>query len=109
MATTDQAIDRIYETIDEMLRNSEFAKVDALLYWTPVADTKTAILLAYLTITFPARNKLPSRARFFEDTKTTIKSRGQWRNGILDGLGQFDDYECRCTSITCENCRERSN
>ena len=78
-------IDLIYDVVDAMLRDGRFDLVDGMLMEVNLqgdADT----LLAYLTVTLPAKSKLDQRAHFFACVEQELKLRGEWRETLLAGL-----------------------
>jgi hypothetical protein len=60
-----QSVDWIYDWVDLKFRSSEFADVDKRLASIDLQKTNMTILLTWLTATFSARSKLPSREAIF--------------------------------------------
>lgn len=83
---TDDALDLIYDAVDELLRNGQFAKLDALLVAVPVPEYSVDILLGILTATLPAKSQLPSRTSLMESTRESLVDRGEYTEGLLTGL-----------------------
>jgi hypothetical protein len=83
--STEADIDFIYNTVDLMLRDGRFDLVDELLRQVDVKN-KVDVLLAYLTLTLPAKSKLLQRASFFERVKQELTQRGEYREALLTGL-----------------------
>lgn len=78
------AIDVLFDKIDDMFKNDLFEEVDNLLQKLPVHDLPTSILCAFVSITYPARHKLPSRADFFEKAEKSLISRGKKKELIIN-------------------------
>jgi hypothetical protein len=68
---TDQAIDRVFDEIDELLLAGDFATVDEILLETDLARLNSALLVGFLTITLAAKKRLLAR----EDFVTRIEQR----------------------------------
>ncbi len=83
---TDAALDIIFDQIDEMLLEGEFARVDHFLRAASVADLSVDILLGVLTATLPAKTRLANRPAFFAKVEQTLRYRGQCQDGLLVGL-----------------------
>ncbi len=64
----DDATDLIFNTIDTLLNNGSFDTVDAILYAAEPAELPAYVRSALLTITMAAKNKLPSRKAFYEES-----------------------------------------
>ncbi len=62
----DDEIDRIFNTIDDLLLKGEFDLVNQTLIWADV-DMPLVLAIAYLTITSAAKDKLPARAYFYNE------------------------------------------
>ena len=62
---TEDVLLHIYDVVDNLLRSSAFDECDALLKGDFV-DLPSIYSLAMLSITGPARDKLPTRASFAE-------------------------------------------
>jgi len=83
---TDAALDLIYDSIDERLRNSQFPEIDTILAQLPTNELSTDILLGLLTATLPARRKLDARRTFYCEVENSLKQRGEYEDGLLTGL-----------------------
>jgi hypothetical protein len=83
---TDLALDLLYDAIDQLLRESKFDELNAILCGLPIAECSLDLLLGFLTATLPARTKLPSRPQFFADVKAELQNRGEFEVGLLTGL-----------------------
>ncbi|HWD18547.1 MAG TPA: hypothetical protein VHB20_04665 [Verrucomicrobiae bacterium] len=82
----DSALDLVYDYIDNLLTNSEFNRVNSILRNVALADASSDVLLGLLTSTLPARRKLWSRSRFYNDVELEFRRRGEWEEGLLTGL-----------------------
>ena len=81
-----QTLDLIYSESERLMRDSKFAELDSVLAMLNPSILSVDIMLGYLTATLPAKSKLPSRVKFFEDCKAEIIRRGEYENGLLVGL-----------------------
>lgn len=63
---TDQAIDLIYDYIDDRLLDGNFAHVDFVLEDIDMGRLPTVLHLSFLTVTLAAKSKLNNRTRFFD-------------------------------------------
>jgi hypothetical protein len=82
----DAALDVLYDRIDDLLKRKQFGVAEVLLRQAEVDSLSPNVILGILTATLPARSKLPSRAKFFTEAEASLKARGEWENGLLDGL-----------------------
>jgi hypothetical protein len=82
----DAALDVLYDRVDDLLKTKQFTVVDNLLSQASVGSFSVDVLLGLLTATLPARSKLQARAKFFAEVEASIKTRGEWENGLLAGL-----------------------
>lgn len=82
----DSGIDIVYDAVDEMLRDGEFPRVDAILTETQPKEYSIDIMLALLTSTLPASSRLPSRCAFYGRFETWLRAAGEYEDGLLTGL-----------------------
>ncbi len=82
----DAALDLIYDQVDEMLKAGKFDQVNQLLSTVEANSLSLDLLLGLLTVTLPARCRLPARSRLFREAETVLKLRGEWEEGLLTGL-----------------------
>jgi hypothetical protein len=82
----DTALDLVYDSIDELMRQRNFLALDSLLAHTQVGDVSADLLLGLLTATLPARKSLPSRRRLFHEVERVLRVRGEYEQGLLTGL-----------------------
>lgn len=83
---TDAALDLIYDSIDELMRESLFSELDHVLSQVPVRRTSTDVLIGLLTATLPARTKLQNRGQLFRDVERELRERGEMEDNLLTGL-----------------------
>ena len=81
---SEQALDLLYRSVDAAFKGSRFGEIDALLGTVP--SLSVDILLGLLTTTWSAKSQLPSRGSFFRKAEESLKQRGRWQPGLLDGL-----------------------
>jgi hypothetical protein len=86
MGRIEPALDLIYDAADHMMRKGEFAQLDSVLANVRVSDLSVDILLAILTATLPAKSRLPSRTRFFNEIEKSLRDRDEYEDGLLTGL-----------------------
>lgn len=60
----DDEVFAIYDRVDQLHREGRFADVDAILEALDVGGSETIVLLAYVSITRPARTELRAREAF---------------------------------------------
>lgn len=72
---TDFEIDAVYNLVDYLLIHGQFAAVDGMLENLRIDELPTDILLSYLTITWPASNKLRTRPHFCRHCEQEFKKR----------------------------------
>ena len=82
----DAALDVLYDRMDALLKAKQFAAMDALLQQANVDSLSIDVLLGLLTASLPARSQLPARSKLYSEAETSIKRRGEWEDGLLDGL-----------------------
>jgi len=83
---TDAALDIIFDLIDEMLLADQFEQVDRTLVGSWPRDLSTDLLLAFLTATLPARERLPHLRAFVENVRQVLQDRDENVDGQLVGL-----------------------
>lgn len=82
LGKTDEAIDLIFDGIDNMLSSGKFKEVDDILKNVTINDWSDDLCLSFLAITLSAKSRLPSRGALFNK----IKQRFANKEGILSGL-----------------------
>lgn len=80
------ALDIVYDKLDNELSSGRFDECDALLSTLAVDELSVDILLAILTVTFPAHSRLQARHDFFQRVQDTLRQRGEYEGDILSGL-----------------------
>ncbi len=83
---TDEALDLIYDSVDQLLRSNQFPELDAVIAGVAVDECSTDLLLGLLTATLPARSKLPARKDFFRAIDRSLKTRREHEDGLLTEL-----------------------
>lgn len=73
---TDEEIDEIFNFINGLFKKELFSTVDMIIKNIPVERQDSEIILSYMTITLPAKSKLPSRNDFVQRSIETLKERG---------------------------------
>lgn len=88
MSSRNKLMDGIQDRFDAMFRNGDFDVADAHVCFAAGITwmLTTDVMLAILTATLPAKSKLPSRRLFREHAEQVIRERGEWEDGLLDGL-----------------------
>jgi hypothetical protein len=65
----DAAADRVFDHIDRLLCDGDFAAVDAIVARVDVARLPTSLMRSFLTITAAAKTHLPSRPGLYDTIK----------------------------------------
>ena len=82
----DEALDVVYDKLDMLLNQHRWTDcIEILHIINPVTDN-VHLLLAVLTLTYPAKQYLPEREKFFLKVESYLHSRGEYEQGLLDGL-----------------------
>lgn len=74
-----QAFDYIFGEIDRLLREKKFRKIDLILRNINPRDYDTAVNIAFLSATLPAKKVLGQREDFYNRVEESFK-------GLLKGL-----------------------
>ena len=82
----DKALDMVYGHFDSLLRAGDYQRVDSLLASVDPKAFGTDLLLGFLTITLPAKERLASRGRLFGSIEQELRARGDWEDNLLAGL-----------------------
>ncbi len=83
---TDDEIDAVYENVNDALMRGEFDQVDNSLRDLNPEKMSLDLVLAWLTITLAAADKLPSRITFFSKAIKAASEQGLFESGLFDGL-----------------------
>lgn len=75
-AQRDRRLDEIYDAIDDALLAQQYRVVDLLLGSISVHAQTTDALLAILTVTLPAAQRLPARASLYNRVRAVFRLRG---------------------------------
>lgn len=68
----ESGIELIYTEVDQLLRGEAFSAVDELLNGVEVASYSVVVLLAFISITYAARDRLNEWAGFFTRARARI-------------------------------------
>lgn len=82
----DDAIDLVFSNVNSMLTMGKFEDVSILLKTFDVKHFSINVLLAFLTITLCAKNKLDGRPILFERVKNHLITTNTYDEAILAGL-----------------------
>lgn len=83
----DNALDVLYDRVDDLLLEGAFNTCNALLACVDVERSDETLLLGILTITHAARERLPRRAEFFRQVRGRIlRTSPNEAEGLLQGL-----------------------
>ncbi len=69
----DAATDLVFDYVDELLVHSAFAEADRLLQEVQVDRLAPTVMRSFLTITYPARTRLPSWPLFLDLVQTEMR------------------------------------
>lgn len=84
---TDDAVDLIFDFVDDRLLEGDAARVDDLLVTTDVKRLDTTLMLAVLSITKPASDQLCNRAAFLRRVEARLRLEEPERmERLLSGL-----------------------
>ena len=84
----ESSVYEVFYRIDRMMAEGKFSDVDEVLRGINVDELAPNLLLAYLTITAVARDKLQERADFFNKVRERLlKEKAGEVDLILQGLG----------------------
>jgi hypothetical protein len=88
LGRTDSALDLLYDSVDDLMRRGCFDELNSIIsdQNQNVEEHSVDILLGLLTSTLPARNRLPARVQFLSSVEEALKSRGEYEEGLLNGL-----------------------
>ena len=87
LVTDDELIDLIYGKVDELLCSGKFGDVDAQLTSIPVDSLQVVHLIGLVSITYAARDKLPSWSAFVARVRAHLEVVEPTRvDRLLDGF-----------------------
>ena len=87
LVTDDELIDLIYGKVDELLCSGKFGDVDAQLTSIPVDSLQVVHLIGLVSITYAARDKLPSWSAFVARVRAHLEVVEPTRvERLLDGF-----------------------
>jgi hypothetical protein len=76
----------VYRNTRYRIRDGQYSELDSDIGRFDPSTAKIDTLLAVLTATAPAKRMLPHRSRLYKQVRRTLKRRGEWEKGLLDGL-----------------------
>ncbi len=79
---TDAALDIIYDAINTIQSDV----IESIMNEFVFKGADIDMMLGILAATFPIKEHLPARTKFFNNVKAEIKRIGKWENGLLSGL-----------------------
>ncbi len=82
----DRALDIIYGHFDSLLSAHDYLRADAILASIEPKDFGTDLLLGFLTVTLPAKQRLKLRQELFRKVEAELRTRADWQNNLLAGL-----------------------
>lgn len=81
----DMTLDLVYDFFDSLFRGGHFEAADKALQEIRVEIYNCDVLIGILTATAPAKSKLPSRTKFYDDVVKLIEDLG-YSEELLGGL-----------------------
>ncbi|MDP3640392.1 MAG: hypothetical protein Q8R53_04290 [Nanoarchaeota archaeon] len=82
----ESEIRELYSSIDVFMRESRFEECNDLLRSVEVPSAPTPILVGYLRILYPARDKVPYWSEFLANVREELAQRNEDAEKILQGL-----------------------
>lgn len=83
---TDEALDVVFDAIDDACLEGQFDLVDRALKQFKIEECSIGLLIGILTVTAAASSKLANRRKFRDRVETTIRNRGKFDERLLRGL-----------------------
>jgi hypothetical protein len=72
------ATDLLYDHLDQLLCRGEFTECDRILQEADVSRLSSSLMRSLLTVTYPARDQLPSRPGLYERVEQQLlEQRGE--------------------------------
>jgi hypothetical protein len=87
--STIPAMDIVFDNVDDLLSAGKFEEVNVIIEQVPLEGPSLSFLMGVLTITLPAADRLPSRARFFARLYRLCKAMGRDAEDLLGGLRRW--------------------
>lgn len=89
----DDALDVLYDTIDDLMLVGDFARVDEMITYFSSTINQYSLTLAIgvLTSTLPARTRLSERPRYLELAKQKALLEGEDIDSLFFGLNNFPE------------------
>jgi hypothetical protein len=85
----DRSLDVLANRVDLLLSAKKFNEVDAMFEWVPTDAPSITFLMALLSLTLPATQRLPNRAAFYERVWQACVARNRNANELLGGLREW--------------------
>jgi hypothetical protein len=83
----DERIERIYTHADRLMRAARWDELEATLRAVDVASLDPTELLAWLSITMPAKSRLATRAKLVRRIRERLtREEPEWVGALLEGL-----------------------
>lgn len=86
LGSYDAALDLIYDSVDRLLREAQFALCASLLAEVAVSKCSVDVLLGMLVATLPARTRISTRAAFLNRVRSELLRRDEDVDSLLRGL-----------------------
>ena len=93
---TDERINEIYREIYDYFERKDKEGCDERIRSLDVESLDANELVSYLTVTLSASSELPHREEFFNKAKVSLIERGEYEEGLLNGLEGTLEQESRC-------------
>ena len=76
----DDALDIIYDTIDDLALSGKFEDINAAISELEPQNLEEHVIIGLLSITLPFKKHIPSRQWFYEESVETITDTNQLRD-----------------------------
>jgi len=83
---TSYELDLLYDKVDYAMRLSRWSWISFFLRTTDTKMASSSLLMGMLVSTLPAKTKIEYRPKFIHDCEIELRSRGEWVDGLFDGL-----------------------
>lgn len=85
-----EALDFLFDTVDDMLLDGKFEEVNELLKKAPLNEFSTTIQIGFVSITYAAKEKLPAYSLTLEIIRKNFLEAGFEKSRIQSLLQGFD-------------------
>lgn len=86
LGDTAAALDLVYDCVDDLMHSQQFALMACYLLEVEVTSCSVDVLLALLTATLPAKQKIGARTEFARRVESELIGRGEDAAELLAGL-----------------------